>query len=337
MFAAVMLCDLGFSVTVLERYGKGELLDQGAGLRLGEDVKRFLDARNLTAYGLKCNGTITLDMDGKIAQEGPLTGALTNWSTIHGVVRRYFESAGSGDRKPVFRYGCYVRGVEHAGHRVKVMFEEKGKEQSLEADLVIGADGASSRVRSTFFPELKRQYVGYVTFRGLARPEDVSDTTRELLMHRAAWHLGPDNMAIMYTVPGSDDIQDDRPKGERLWFNFAYYSHVDDKTLDELLTDTDGRKHKFSIPMGKLRPPMVKLVKDAARRELPPQLAEVVLKTEKPFIQVLTDVIAPHNCFFDGKVFLIGDAAAGVRYAQHSNHARICLINLHQTACCSSH
>ena len=52
MFAAVILRDLGHSITVLEKYEKGKLLDQGAGLRLGDDVAKSLEARNLSAYGI---------------------------------------------------------------------------------------------------------------------------------------------------------------------------------------------------------------------------------------------------------------------------------------------
>jgi len=314
MFAAVMLHDLGYSVTVLERYEKGKLLDQGAGLRLGDDVAKFLDAHNLIAYGIPASRAIVFDMDGSIAQEGPLSGSLTNWSTIHGVLKRYFEQSNANGSKAVFRYGCYVTRVEEAGDLVKVIFETQGQQQSLEADLVIGADGAGSKVRSSFFPDLKRKYVDYIIYRGLARPEDTSEATRKLLLDSATWHFGLDNMCITYTVPGSDDIEDDRPKGERKFFNFAYYSFVTDEVLNELLTDIDGKRHIFSIPMGKLRPVMVDLIKATARKQLPPQLAEVVEKTEKPFVQVPTDVIAPETCFLNGKVFLIGDAAAGVRY-----------------------
>lgn len=46
---------------------------------------------------------------------------------------------------------------------------------------------------------------------------------------------------------------------------------------------------------------------------LPPQFAELVHKTAKPFAQAVTDVISPGCEFMDGKVVLLGDALAGFR------------------------
>lgn len=46
---------------------------------------------------------------------------------------------------------------------------------------------------------------------------------------------------------------------------------------------------------------------------LPPQFAELVNKTKVPFIQAITDVIAPSALQSGGRVILLGDALAGFR------------------------
>ena len=50
-----------------------------------------------------------------------------------------------------------------------------------------------------------------------------------------------------------------------------------------------------------------------AQGSLPPQFSELVQKTKEPFVQVITDVLAPKSVFMDGKVLLVGDALAGFR------------------------
>jgi hypothetical protein len=50
-----------------------------------------------------------------------------------------------------------------------------------------------------------------------------------------------------------------------------------------------------------------------AKEILPPQFAELVDLTERPFIQAITDVVSPQVVFYDGKVILMGDAVAGFR------------------------
>ena len=53
--------------------------------------------------------------------------------------------------------------------------------------------------------------------------------------------------------------------------------------------------------------------KSHATEVLPPQFAAAVQKTQQPFIQAVTDVISPNNCYLNGKVLLVGDALAGFR------------------------
>jgi len=64
-----------------------------------------------------------LDMDGNVVHEGSLTSILTNWRSIHNVLRRYCESSG----KVVYKHGCCVMGVRNTGdNEVGGEFEENG-------------------------------------------------------------------------------------------------------------------------------------------------------------------------------------------------------------------
>jgi 2-polyprenyl-6-methoxyphenol hydroxylase-like FAD-dependent oxidoreductase len=79
------------------------------------------------------------------------------------------------------------------------------------------------------------------------------------------------------------------------------------------MTDTDNHHHHFTMPVGKIQPSLVKQQKQYALEVLSPQFAELVRKTETPFVQAVTDVISPRSDFMNGKVLLVGDAVAGFR------------------------
>jgi 2-polyprenyl-6-methoxyphenol hydroxylase-like FAD-dependent oxidoreductase len=77
------------------------------------------------------------------------------------------------------------------------------------------------------------------------------------------------------------------------------------------MTDAQGTVH----PWTNQHPPQ-KLIQDQrayAKKILPPQFAELVELTDKPFIQAITNVISPQSVFHDGHVVLLGDAVAGFR------------------------
>jgi len=67
------------------------------------------------------------------------------------------------------------------------------------------------------------------------------------------------------------------------------------------------------MPPGKTNPEAWEKQRAIAKEKLPPQFAEIVRATKKPFVQAVTDVISPTNEYLDGKVILLGDALAGFR------------------------
>jgi 2-polyprenyl-6-methoxyphenol hydroxylase-like FAD-dependent oxidoreductase len=79
------------------------------------------------------------------------------------------------------------------------------------------------------------------------------------------------------------------------------------------MTDVDGQYHRITMPPGKIDPKAWAKQCEIAKELLPPQFAELVCTTKKPFIQAVTDAISPTNDFLNGRVILIGDALAGFR------------------------
>ena len=77
------------------------------------------------------------------------------------------------------------------------------------------------------------------------------------------------------------------------------------------MTDTNGKTH----PWTNQHPPkeLIAKQKTYAKKILPPQFAELVDLTDKPFIQAITDVSSPRSVFYDGRLILVGDALAGFR------------------------
>lgn len=66
---------------------------------------------------------------------------------------------------------------------VEITYEnqnEANKELKMKADMVILADGANSSLRAKYFPDVKREYAGYVAFRGTVLESEVSEETKKI-------------------------------------------------------------------------------------------------------------------------------------------------------------
>jgi 2,6-dihydroxypyridine 3-monooxygenase len=100
-------------------------------------------------------------------------------------------------------------------------------------------------------------------------------------------------------------------EGDRL-MNFVWYrNYLAEGDLDDLLTDSSGVRRDVSLPPGAARAEHVAKLRATAAARLPARIAEVVLATEHPFLQVIFDLDVPRMAF--GRICLLGDAAFVVR------------------------
>jgi 2-polyprenyl-6-methoxyphenol hydroxylase-like FAD-dependent oxidoreductase len=195
---------------------------------------------------------------------------------------------------------------------VKVRDRDTQEVVEIQADVVIGADGPSSVVRSKYLPDYGRKTVGYVTWRGVIPERDVSEATRELLKRSSNVHMAPRQHCIAYLIPGENGSLE---PGER-HFNFAWYTNETPESLSELLLDAvDGHRHRYTVPAGRIREHIWKAkIEDARSAPFPEPFLELVTKIEKPFVQAITETdVPPRAALEDGRVLLVGDALCQYR------------------------
>jgi hypothetical protein len=124
------------------------------------------------------------------------------------------------------------------------------------------------------------------------------------------------NECRAYAIPGHNGALE---KGKRLlnWVWYCNYKEGSDE-YQELMTDVDGQQHRFTVPTGgKMKQEVLEKAKDRATEQLPPQFAELVVKTTNPFVQAITDLPPPEDVpiarLLNGKAILVGDALSGFR------------------------
>ena len=298
LFAALALKDYGH-ITVLERMARSDLKDQGAGLRIGEEVAQFLEHFGIRpeVYAVYFDVTQVVDDKGEEVRKLQVKAKTSSWGRVHAVL---MEKVGN-----LVRDGCSVVGVKDEGTRMKVACEEGGKVVGFEADLVIGADGASSKLCKLVCPEVERTYVGYFVARGLVEESALEEDSKERWKQMACYGWGKEHMILCYAVPDA--------VGEKRLLNWVWYVNQSQGGLADWMTDVDGKERQITVPKGKMRREKIEELKEMAETRVSPQFLELIRKTSDPILQAVTDSRAPTNCFFDGKVILIGDAVAGLR------------------------
>jgi hypothetical protein len=146
---------------------------------------------------------------------------------------------------------------------------------------------------------------------------ELSVEAEQVFVERFTFFHAPGTQILAYTIPGPAGTLE---KGERL-VNWVWYCNYEESSteFEELMTDTDGVKHHFTLPTGgKMRPEVWERQKTHAQRSLPPQFAEIVIKTIMPFVQAITDLPPPEkgtrfSRLLNGKAVLVGDALSGFR------------------------
>ena len=300
------------------------LHNQGAGVVAGGDTQAFFDKFDATKRPIAVTSKLRqyLDREGRQIHEERLAQKMTSWDLLYYLLRANFDGVESeyckvpepikGEGQGMYEYGHLVKHIRDTGQKVEVEYEcREGKVEKTTADMVIGADGPSSTLRSILLPDVQRKYAGYVAWRGTVPENEASIAAQKAFVETFTFYHAPGTQILSYVIPGENGSLE---PGKRL-INWVWYCNYPEEStaFKELMTDSDGKHHYITLPVGKMRKDILQGQREYARKVLPPQFADIVGDTKQPFIQAITDVISPRNSFFDGKLLLIGDALAGFR------------------------
>jgi 2-polyprenyl-6-methoxyphenol hydroxylase-like FAD-dependent oxidoreductase len=296
LFSALLLTRRGFDVRLYERNAQ-ELAGRGAGIVTHGRLKAAIEEAGLAMpddLGVMVERRRVFARDGSVAGECAFPQLNTSWDRLFQLLR----GAMASDR---YHLGRAVERVEDGEGAARVVFADGS---SVEADLVVAADGFRSAIRQQLLPEVRPAYAGYSAWRGLVDEGDLSAEARAALFDGFTFCLPPGEQMLGYPVAGTGN--DVRPGKRR--FNFVWYRPAsEEEGLPRLLTDDAGRRHEISIPPPLMAKAVVAEMREAAERLLAPCFAEAVRKTAMPFIQPIYDLETPRMAF--GRVALVGDSA----------------------------
>ncbi|KIW11402.1 hypothetical protein PV08_10702 [Exophiala spinifera] len=350
LMTSIPLKRLGHRVTILERSPDPLLHDQGAGVVAGGETQAFYHRHDLSKrpIAVTSQARLYLDRAGNIIDREDYQQRMTSWDLLYylgranfdGVESDYLEQAprsSEGDGRVSYEYGRLVTQVRDAGDQVEVTYKSTrrsdsgdddgagggggggGKPKTITADFLIAADGPSSRLRGMLLGDqaANRTYAGYVAFRGTVPETELSESAAAVFVERFTFFHAEGTQVLSYAIPGKAG---NLAKGHRL-VNWVWYWNVDKDSEEykELMTDTDGNLHHYTLPTGgKMQRHVWDRQVARAQKILAPQFAEIIADTKMPFVQAITDVEPPARGtkvgrLLDGKALLVGDALAGFR------------------------
>lgn len=274
---------------------------RGAGIVLHPSSVRYLKAAGtieLEAVSTHADRLLYLDRDGSVHHEEPCGYRFTSYYTLYRGLLGYMEPD---------RY--------HLGEEVVDFSEEEGSVDvrlgdgsHVTCDLLVFADGIHSTGRELLMPDLKPRYAGYVGWRGTVLEAEMAGEAYEVLQEAIIYHVGSNTHILTYPIPDFDgSVQPGRRR-----INFVWYRNVaDGADLTDLMTDRHGTTHTVSLGPGSVKEQYTESLFAAARDELPEIIAETVIRSREPFVQVVFDIEVDRMAI--GRVCLIGDAAFAIR------------------------
>ena len=236
--------------------------------------------------------------DGEVVREIQRPQIFTSWDRLHALTRTQVP-----DER--HHLGRRLVAYERAGKGVRAKFADG---TIAEADLLVGADGYLSTVRATLAPEARPTYAGYIVWRGVAREADLPADIRRDVFGRYGFHFPADGSeAIGYPIAGEGN---DLEPGHRR-YNWVWYRRVEPDALRDLLTDADGHAHGYSIPPPRIRPDVIRQLREDAEERLCSPFRTILSHVDAPFFTPIFDCHVPRIAH-DG-VALVGDAACLAR------------------------
>jgi 2,6-dihydroxypyridine 3-monooxygenase len=294
LITALQLRDVGCDVQVFER-SPVPLEGRGAGIVLHPVTTRYFEEHGLLDLGQVSSSARILrylTREGHVLLEEPILYRFTSYATLYAALVEFFE-------RERYHLGRDLVGSEQDGDEVTARFADGGAERF---ELLVGADGIRSTVRSSLFPDLRPAYAGYVGWRGTLPKDLLPDRPRRELRDVLTYHVGDRTHVLSYEIPAEREGRS---------MNWVWYRNLDDGApLASLLTDRSGARHDLSLPPGAVAEAHLEELREVAG-DLPPAFRDLVRATSEPFLQVIVDLEVP--AMVEGRVCLVGDAAFALR------------------------
>ena len=215
----IVLKRLGHTVTIYEKSTSDEIISHGAGISSQEYVQEFLAKydRYAQPHSIHCPKVQFLDKKAKVIKTWNMPLKMTSWSVLYHRLRANFDGLPSNycrvnvsihditsEGRGIYRLGSRVTGIKDLGRKM-ALFVQQGdeKEQQIDVDLVVAADGPSSTVRQQLSPNFHRSYAGYVAWRGTVRESEVSEADRKLFADRCTFFQKGHGHILLYVILGS--------------------------------------------------------------------------------------------------------------------------------------
>jgi 2-polyprenyl-6-methoxyphenol hydroxylase-like FAD-dependent oxidoreductase len=297
LFAALLLRQRGIEAVVFER-AQTELSGRGAGIATHTQILDLIESLGLETreLGVSIGLRRVFGPDGHLVVESVRPQLMTSWDRLFTLLRAALPADS-------YRRGQEFVRAEQSKNAVTVHFADGAR---TSGDLLIGADGLRSSVRTSLISQQPLLYAGYVAWRVLAAERAFPKALHNDLFDALAFSLPPGEQMLGYPVAGPGN--DLRPGHRR--YNIVWYRPADEAMLARLLTDARGHRHDISIP-----PPLIPEATIAELRTagaiLAPQFRAVLNLCDRPFLQPIYDFEVSH--MHAGQVALIGDAAFVVR------------------------
>ena len=296
--ALPILSNPRYSVKILERMPQ-RLSGHGAGLFLPiplfETLKhrQYLDD-DFKGFLINNRHFVVRDPEnvnsGRTLWEQPLSAISVHWNELFKNLRKRIPDE-------IYFPDHEVSRIESSptGQGIVTLANSK----TLTADLIICADGYSSIGRKLICPDAKLCYPGYHAWRGVipfAKIENPQPFQRSV-----PYFMNEKGHLLCYPIWEND----------QLLLNWVFFEKCADEIAKPFFIDKLDRTHQNSLLPGLLSDKSKRHLYDYAQQALPQIMADIVMMTEKPFIQRILD------CFMEqcrkGPVINLGDAAIVLR------------------------
>ncbi|ESZ90139.1 hypothetical protein SBOR_9477 [Sclerotinia borealis F-4128] len=328
----IVLQRLGHHIRILERNPSDIRHDLAAGITTHPEFEEFMKAHDRVdePWSIKSPGVQFLDKEARVKRKMERPLQMTSWSVVYHRLRRNFdglrsefcggevvrkgdgdEGMGEGEGKAEFLTGMNVISLESIEDGVEIIYQDlkaNNAEEKLQADMVILADGANSKLRATLFPDVKRDYAGYVAFRGTVPESEVSEEAKRTFDPNLTYFSYKGGYILLYIIPGPNGSL---TPGHRR-YNWVWYHPLpsDSPSFTQIMTDTTGTLHRTTLPSGLMNPAAWAPYLSLSQSCMTAPFAEIISKTSSPFITAINDSSVPRAIVpnFNNKVLITGEA-----------------------------